>query len=53
MKVTDWFWLMGIGLLERPMLARNLWTQQDSTEFKEQLTQRVQPHETILLKITP
>jgi alpha-galactosidase len=42
-----------IGLLDTPKLARNLWAQQDMAELKEQLTQRVQPHETILLKVTP
>lgn len=53
MKVVNWFWLMGLDLLDTPMLVRNLRAQQDSTEFKEQLTQRVQPHEMNLLKITP
>ncbi|HEY3475221.1 MAG TPA: hypothetical protein VGK56_11470, partial [Anaerolineales bacterium] len=41
-----------IGLLDTPKLARNLWTQQDVLEFKTDLVQRVQPHETILLKVT-
>lgn len=41
-----------IGLLDRPKLVRNLWTQQDTADFKLELAQRVQPHETILLKIT-
>jgi alpha-galactosidase len=40
-----------IGLLDKPKLARNLWTQQDIADFPAELTQRVQPHETILLKI--
>lgn len=41
-----------IGLLDTPKLARNLWSQEDIADFKTDLTQRVQPHETILLKIT-
>ena len=41
-----------IGLLDTPKLARNLWAQADMADFKTDLTQRVQPHETILLKIT-
>lgn len=42
-----------IGLLDTPKLARNLWTQQDIADFKVELTQRVEPHETILLKVMP
>jgi alpha-galactosidase len=41
-----------IGMLDTPKLARNLWTQEDIADFKIELTQRVQPHETVLLKIT-
>lgn len=41
-----------IGLLDEPKLVRHLWAQADIAEFKESLIQRVQPHETILLKIT-
>ncbi|HEX6269518.1 MAG TPA: glycoside hydrolase family 27 protein [Anaerolineales bacterium] len=41
-----------IGLLDTPKLARNLWAQQDSADFDTQLSQRVQPHETVLLKVT-
>lgn len=41
-----------IGLLDTPKLARNLWTQQDTADFTTDLTLRVQPHETILLKVT-
>ncbi len=41
-----------IGMLNTPKLARNLWTQADIADFKIDLTQRVQPHETIMLKIT-
>lgn len=41
-----------IGLLDKPKLARNLWTREDIADFTQTLTQRVQPHETILLKIT-
>jgi len=40
-----------IGLLDVPKLARNLWTQQDIADFKTKLALRVEPHETILLKI--
>ena len=42
-----------IGLLDKPKLARNLWAQADIADFKTEMSQRVQPHETILLKITP
>ncbi|HLO15174.1 MAG TPA: hypothetical protein VK206_10120, partial [Anaerolineales bacterium] len=41
-----------IGMFDAPKLARNLWTQQDSADFKTELIQRVQPHETVLWKIT-
>ncbi len=41
-----------IGLLNEPKLARNLWSQEDTADFKEELTFQVQPHETILLKIS-
>jgi alpha-galactosidase len=40
-----------IGILESPKVARNLWTGQDIADFKVELTQRIEPHETILLKI--
>ncbi len=40
-----------IGFLETPKLARNLWSGQDIADFKVEITQRVEPHETILLKI--
>ena len=40
-----------IGLLDTPKMARNLWAQEDIADFKETLTQRVQPHETLLLKV--
>lgn len=42
-----------IGLLDTPKLVRNLWAGQDMADFTLELTQRVQPHETILLKVTP
>lgn len=42
-----------IGLLDTPKLARNLWAQADLADFKTDMVQRVQPHETVLLKITP
>jgi alpha-galactosidase len=41
-----------IGMFDTPKLARNLWTQEDIADFKIELTQRVQPHETVLLKVT-
>jgi alpha-galactosidase len=40
-----------VGLLDTPKLIRNLWAQEDIADFRAELTQRVQPHETILLKI--
>ena len=40
-----------IGLLDAPKLVRNLWAQQDVADFTLEMTQRVQPHESILLKI--
>lgn len=40
-----------IGLFDTPKLVRNLWTQQDTADFKTELVQRVQPHETVLLKV--
>jgi alpha-galactosidase len=40
-----------IGMLDEPKLARNLWTGEDMADFTQELLQRVQPHETILLKI--
>ncbi|HYF62492.1 MAG TPA: hypothetical protein VD886_06735, partial [Herpetosiphonaceae bacterium] len=42
-----------IGLLDRPKAVRDLWARADRPEFARELTRRVQPHETILLKITP
>jgi alpha-galactosidase len=41
-----------IGLLDTPKLARNLWEQEDVANFTTELTQRVQAHETVLLKIS-
>lgn len=40
-----------IGLLDEPKLARNLWLQADIADFTMELTLRVQPHQTILLKV--
>ncbi len=40
-----------IGMLDEPKLARNLWAQEDSADFGESLTRRVEPHQTILLKV--
>ena len=41
-----------LGLFDAPKLARNLWTQQDTADFKAELKLRIQPHETILLKVS-
>ncbi|HSL43576.1 MAG TPA: glycoside hydrolase family 27 protein [Anaerolineales bacterium] len=41
-----------IGLFDTLKLARNLWTRQDIADFKTELVQRVQPHETVLLKVS-
>lgn len=41
-----------IGFLDAPRkMARDLWAGQDAADFTEQLTRRVLPHQTILLKI--
>jgi len=40
-----------LGLLDTSKLTRNLWQQTDVADFTFELTQRVQPHQTILLKI--
>ena len=41
-----------IGLLDDPpKLVRDLWAQQDVAEFTKEISRRVQPHETKLLKI--
>ena len=40
-----------IAMLNAPKLARNLWTQEDIADFKNDFIQRVQPHETVLLKV--
>jgi alpha-galactosidase len=40
-----------IGMLGGPKLVRNLWAQEDVADFTPELTQRVQPHATILLKV--
>lgn len=41
-----------LGLFDTSKLVRNLWTQQDISDFTAELTLRVQPHETILMKAT-
>jgi alpha-galactosidase len=41
-----------VGLPETPKLARDVWAQKDIADFTTDLTRRVQPHETVLLKIT-
>jgi alpha-galactosidase len=40
-----------IGLLDTPKSVRNLWAQADIAEFGEAWQTRIQPHETLLLKI--
>jgi alpha-galactosidase len=40
-----------IGLLDANKVARNLWTGADVADFGWELKQRVQPHQTILLKV--
>jgi alpha-galactosidase len=42
-----------IGLLDTSKLARDLWTEKDIADFTWDLTQRVEPHQTLLLKVTP
>ncbi len=42
-----------VGLLDAPKLARDLWTQKDVADFTWDLTRRVEPHQTLLLKVTP
>ena len=41
-----------IGRLDGPKVARNLWQQQDSADFRTELQQHLQPHQTVLLKIS-
>jgi alpha-galactosidase len=40
-----------IGLLDIPKLVRNVWSGEDVADFKVEIMQRVEPHETILLKV--
>jgi alpha-galactosidase len=40
-----------IGLTDAPKLARNIWAGEDIADFTKEMVQRVQPHETILLRI--
>jgi alpha-galactosidase len=41
-----------VGLLDASKVARNLWLQENVADFTTELAQRIQAHETILLKIT-
>lgn len=41
-----------IGLLDSPKLVRDLWAGEDTADFTTHLTRRVEPHQTVLLKIT-
>ena len=40
-----------VGLLDEPKIARDLWTQQDIADFKETFRQRLEPHQTVLLRV--
>jgi alpha-galactosidase len=40
-----------IALLDSPKIARNLWAREDVADFNQELILRVQPHETLQLKI--
>jgi alpha-galactosidase len=40
------------GLLDTAKLARNLWTRTDIADFMDEMTVRVEPHQTVLLKVT-
>jgi alpha-galactosidase len=40
-----------IAMFDTPKLARNLWTQRDTADFKTELPLNVKPHETVLLKV--
>ncbi len=42
-----------MGLLDAKKHARNLWLKEDIADFTTELGLRVQPHETVLLKVTP
>jgi alpha-galactosidase len=42
-----------MGLLDTPKLAHDLWSGKDVADFTVELKERVQPHETLLMKITP
>jgi alpha-galactosidase len=42
-----------IGLLDTPKSVRNLWKQEDLPPFEWDMVLRVEPHETILLKVQP
>jgi alpha-galactosidase len=40
-----------LGLPDAPKLARDLWAQEDVTDFGAELVRRLQPHEAVLLNI--
>jgi alpha-galactosidase len=42
-----------IGLLDANKLVRNLWSGEDIGEFERDMTHRVQPHQTLLFKVSP
>jgi alpha-galactosidase len=41
-----------IGMLDTPKVLRDLWAQQDIADFQEKIIRRVQPHQTLLLKVS-
>jgi alpha-galactosidase len=41
-----------ISMLDEPKLVRDLWKGEDVADFNEETVQRIQPHETLLMKIT-
>jgi len=40
-----------LGMNDAAKLARDLWAGEDIADFKKELVRRIEPHETILLKI--
>ena len=41
-----------VGLLDSPKQVRDLWTHSDTDDFGWEMTRRVEPHQTLLLKVT-
>ena len=40
-----------VGLRDDPKVVRNLWTHEDIADFRSELARRVEPHETLLVRI--